>query len=174
MEQQGAVPEIEFKELTKAACRGRFNCGAAEVNSYLRRDAWKLHNQLTHRVTYSHYPTVSEPNGFVALAAVTEEIRKLPGTFYHRFGGAERFPCLQLVWLGVGTRHQGNKIGKRLVAKAIDTFADVGQKIGLPHLILVPISNDVKPFYRNLGFEEYDNGARMYLPLQTAILASAL
>lgn len=168
------IPPVEFKELTRTACGARFNCGAAEINQYLRREAWKLHSRHTHRVTYAHLCGNASPAGFLTLATVTEEVGKLPGTFFHKFGGANRFPCLQLVWLGVGVEHQGRKIGTRLVGKAIETFADVGAKIGLPHLILVPISNDVKPFYERLGFTEYDDGQRMFLPLQTAIEATAI
>lgn len=168
------VPPVEFKELTRTACGGRFNCGAKEINSYLRRDAWKLHSRHTHRVTYAHLCENDQPAGFLTLATVTEEVGKLRGTFFHRFGGADRFPCLQLVWLGVSLEHQGMKIGTRLVGRAIETFADVGAKVGLPHLILVPISDDVKPFYERLGFTEYDDGRRMFLPLQTAIQATAI
>lgn len=151
------------------ACAGSFNCGSQEVNNYLRKDAWKFHDRRSHRVTYAHLLDDAGPAGFVALACVTEEVRKLPHTHFHRFGIPSHFPCLQLVWLGVKTQHQGQKIGTRLVGKAIETFAMVGEKIGLPHLVLVPISDDVKPFYRRLGFVEYDGGSRMFLPLQTAL-----
>lgn len=176
MEHQGAapIPPVEFKDLTKSACGARFNCGATEINRYLKRDAWRLHSRHSHRVTYAHLSDDALPAGFLTLATVTEEVGKLKGTFFHRFGGADRFPCLQLVWLGVSLDHQGKKIGTRLVGKAIETFAEVGAKVGLPQLILVPISDEVKPFYQRLGFTEYDEGRRMFLPLRTAIEAAGI
>jgi len=166
------VPRIEFRELRKSACSRGFACGESDIDRYLEKEAWKAHKNGLHRVTCSHLEGNGHPAGFYALASVTEEIGKLPGQ-YHLFGGADRFPCLQLVWLGVHGRFQGQKIGKRMVARVINTFAEVGQRIGPPHLVLIPISDEVKPFYRDLGFTEYDNGSRMFLPLQTAVAATS-
>lgn len=170
MTHQGEVPKIEFKKLVKAACNRDFTCGERDVDKYFRKHAWDAHDRGSHRVTYSHLPTAEHPIGFYSLASVTEEIGKLPGQYW-RFGGGDRFPCLQLVWLGVHRRFHGKKIGTRLVADVIATFAEVGERVGLPHLVLVPISEDVKPFYRELGFTEYDEGRKMFLPLQSAIAA---
>lgn len=170
MEHQGEVPRIEFKRLVKAACSKDFTCGERVVDKYFRKEAWDFHDRGPHRVTFSHLPAAETAIGFYSLASVTEEIGKLKGQYWP-FGGSNRFPCLQLVWLGVHTSFQGKKVGKRLVADAIATFAQVGARVGLPHLILVPISDAVKPFYHELGFTEYDDGAKMYLPLQSAIEA---
>jgi len=166
----GEVPSVQFKPLNHAACKTRFTCGAKDIDKYLANDAWKQHSRGTHRVTYCHLTASSAPAGFFTLACVTEEIRKIKGA-YHPFGGSDRFPCLQLVWLGVHSNLQGQKIGKLMLAQAIATFARVGEQIGLPHLVLIPISDEVKPFYAKLGFREYDGGQRMFLPLESAIEA---
>jgi GNAT superfamily N-acetyltransferase len=165
---QGAVPSIGYKPLNKAACQSQFKCGATSIDKYFAREAWKQHTGGVHRVTYGHLEGSTAPAAFFSLACVTEEISKLKGP-YHPFGGADRFPCLQLVWLGVHKALQGQKIGSLMVGKVVEIFANVGAQIGLPHLVLVPISEDVKPFYLSLGFREYDDGKRMFLPLQSAI-----
>lgn len=162
------MPSIHFKPISKAACQTRFTCGATSIDKYLAKEAWKQHTTGVHRVTYGHLENSAAPAAFFSLACVTEEISKLKGT-YHPFGGADRFPCLQLVWLGVHRKLQGQSIGKLMVGKAIKIFAEVGEQIGLPHLVLIPISDEVKPFYKSLGFREYDGGQRMYLPLQFAM-----
>ncbi len=56
-----------------------------------------------------------------------------------------------------------------MVGRVVSLFAEIGPLIGLPHLIVVPLSRDLVPFYRELGFEEYDNGSRMFLPIQSAL-----
>lgn len=164
------MPAIQFQPLVQAACKTRFTCGAKDIDRYFAREAWKQHSRGAHRVTCCHVEQSQAPAGFYTLACVTEEIRKIKGS-YHPFGGSDRFPCLQLVWIGVHSKLQGQKIGKLMLGRAIATFAQVGQQIGLPHLVVIPISNDVKPFYTDLGFREYDNGQRMFLPLQSAVEA---
>lgn len=162
------MPSIGYMALNKAASQSQFKCGATSIDRYFAREAWKQHTGGVHRVTYGHLEGAVAPAAFFSLACVTEEIKKLKGS-YHPFGGADRFPCLPLVWLGVHRQLQGQGIGKLMVGRAIKIFAEVGSQIGLPHLVLVPISEDVKPFYLSLGFREYDNGDRMFLPLQSAI-----
>jgi|GEM_PF-2917611 len=63
---------------------------------------------------------------------------------------------------------QGARIGLAMLGRVVTLFAEFGSEIGLPHLIVVPISEDVKRFYRKMGFEDYDGGSRMFLPLQVA------
>lgn len=166
------APEIELHQLTRAATKSRFCCGEQSVNKYFRSEAWKKHEIRQHRITVACLANNETPCGYFSVATVAEEIGKLPGT-YHLFGAGKHFPCLQLVWIGVDKRMQRKKIGTALVGQVIQLFADVGSSIGLPHLILVPIDQDVKAFYAGLGFIEYDGGKRMFLPLQTAIEATS-
>lgn len=61
-----------------------------------------------------------------------------------------------------------------LAGAVIGLFADVGQRLGIPQLILVPINDEVIPFYQDrLGFSCYRDRSRMYLPLQVAVDAMA-
>jgi hypothetical protein len=51
-----------------------------------------------------------------------------------------------------------------------ELFAEVGPKIGLPCLVLVPINDSVIPFYEEqLGFTCYMDRCRMYLTLPAAL-----
>jgi hypothetical protein len=56
-----------------------------------------------------------------------------------------------------------------MVGRVVSLFAQIGPQIGLPHLIVLPLKPDLIPFYKDLGFEPYDNGSRMFLPVQSAI-----
>jgi GNAT superfamily N-acetyltransferase len=166
---QGAVPSLEFWPLTKNASKASFGCGEKQVDDYFRKHAWKSHERTTHRVTCCALPGVSKAAaGFYSLACVTEEIGKLPGHYYAAFGSSKLFPCLQLAWMGVHKPMQGSKIGLKMLGRVVETFAKVGTEIGLPHLIVVPINDEVNRFYSKMDFEEYDKGERMFLPLQVA------
>lgn len=168
MAPQGVAPPLDFWSLTKAASQATFGCGEKQVDDYFRDQAWKQHERTTHRVTCCS--TLSNPSaaGFYSLACITEEIRKLPGHHYAMFGQSRYFPCLQLAWIGVHRPMQGARIGLAMLGRVVTLFAEFGSEIGLPHLIVVPISEDVKRFYRKMGFEDYDGGSRMFLPLQVA------
>jgi hypothetical protein len=115
---------------------------------------------------------MAAPVGFYSVASVAEEVRNLPGR-YHGFGRGEYFPCLQLVYLAVHGPQKGRGIGLSMAGAVTELFAQVGPLIGIPHLILVPINDEVIPFYENqLGFTCYMNRSRMYLPLQAALDAA--
>lgn len=107
--------------------------------------------------------------GYFAIATAVENINKLKGFHYHAFGEGKWFPCLHLVNVAVRDKFKRRDLGKILVGTAITIFAEIGPKIGLPHMILTPINEGVIPFYEALGFKSYDGGARMFLPLQTAV-----
>jgi GNAT superfamily N-acetyltransferase len=165
---QGEVPSLDYWPLTKEASKASFECGEQQIDAYFKKDAWKQHDRAVHRVTCASLPGSDTAAGFYSLACITEEVRKLPGHHYAPFGGSQLFPCLQLAWIGVHRPMQGAQIGLRMLGKVVTTFATIGSQIGLPHLILLPINDDVKRFYKKMGFEEYDKGERMFLPLQTA------
>lgn len=58
-----------------------------------------------------------------------------------------------------------------MAGAVIELFADTGQKLGVPNLVLVPINDEVIPFYEELGFICYRDRCRMYLPLRDAVEA---
>lgn len=108
--------------------------------------------------------------GFYALSTVIEEAGNLPGVSYVPFfGNPKYFPCLSMVYLAVEKGHQRQGIGSAIMVKVILDFADYGEQIGLPLLILTPLNGKVATFYESLGFARYKRGPGMFLPLQTAI-----
>lgn len=164
----GEVPSLAYWPIKKKTAKTDFGCGEKQIDDYYRKDAWKYHASARHRVTCCSVNDVESAAGFYALACITEEIKKLPGNSILQFGQSPYFPCLQLAFMGVHKPMQRARIGLTMLGKIVTTFAEVGDTIGLPHLIVIPVNADVKLFYSKMGFEEYDKGARMFLPLQTA------
>jgi GNAT superfamily N-acetyltransferase len=112
----------------------------------------------------------ARPIGVYALATVAEDVGNLPA-IYHPFRSSNFFSALQLVWLATDKGFTGRGLGKLMVGQVIRVFADVGTKIGLPHLILVPAAEDrvrLTKFYSELGFTTYNDGESMFLSLQSA------
>lgn len=109
--------------------------------------------------------------GFYALSAVVEGARKIPGSSvpFFRFGSEQYFPCIQLVYLAVQKELQRQSYGETIMAYALRDFAEIGQTIGMPAMIVTPLNEDAKRFYARLGFEPYDRGMRMFLPLKSVV-----
>jgi GNAT superfamily N-acetyltransferase len=63
--------------------------------------------------------------------------------------------------------------GTIVLGEIVRVFAEVGSAIGMPAMILTPINEDAKRFYKRLGFEPYDRGQRMFLGLEAALATIA-
>lgn len=162
---------ISFRRHCSDISTTSFCCGDAEIDKWFRAKSLKDHDKRKHIVTCV-YPTGDDARviGFYALSTVIEEVGNLSGVSYVPFfGNPKYFPCLSMVYLAVEKSHQRQGIGSAIMVKVILDFADYGEQIGLPLLILTPLNNKVAAFYESLGFARYTRGVGMFLPLQTAI-----
>lgn len=161
--------DLSYRPIDVQTITRGFSCGERELDQFFARKALKVHHEGTILTTCAYLPGIAAPVGFFSIASVAEEVANLPGK-YHRFGKGEHFPALQLVYLAVHRRHQGRDIGISMAGAVIELFASAGQTLGLPQLILVPINEQVIPFYEEqLGFTCYNNRCRMYLSLLEAV-----
>ncbi|WP_081764294.1 GNAT family N-acetyltransferase [Sphingobium sp. Ant17] len=163
--------KISFRRHCSEISTTSFCCGDAEIDKWFRAKSLKDHDKRKHIVTCVHAAgDDSVVIGFYALSTVIEEAGNLPGVFYVPFfGNSKYFPCLSMVYLAVRQDQQRQGIGSAIMVKVILDFADYGEQIGLPLLILTPLNSKVAAFYESLGFERYRRGVGMFLPLQTAI-----
>jgi GNAT superfamily N-acetyltransferase len=167
------VPEsaLAFRRHGKDMRTLSFCCGISEIDTWFRTKSLRDHERRKHIVTCVHDAGLeTNPVGFYALSTVIEEARLLPGISYVPFfGNSNYFPCLSLVYLAVAQDRQRQGIGSAMIIRVILDFAEYGELIGLPLLILTPINDGVADFYGWLGFERYRRGSGMFLSLQTAI-----
>ena len=178
MWKDAGVPALEYRYLDEAVKRAGFSCRNPEIDQWFARRALKAHREGSIVVICAHLAGQPDrPIGFYALATVAEEVARLPGLPpRHRLRSGAHFSALQLVWLGVDHRFQGQGFGIRLMAQVVRTFAAVGPQIGLPALIVMPHPENygrLKLFYEGLDFREYVDGGTMFLPLQLALSAQA-
>jgi GNAT superfamily N-acetyltransferase len=59
-----------------------------------------------------------------------------------------------LAWLGVSTDHQGQGLGKRLLAQALRDCHDAGRTFAFVAVVLDCLNESAKTFYRQWGFAE--------------------
>lgn len=75
-------------------------------------------------------------------------------------------PATLLGRLAVDVRYQGDGLGKALVRDAILRTARAGEIVGSALLVVDALSDDLIPFYADLGFlESATDPLRRYLPL---------
>ena len=89
----------------------------------------------------------------------TELVRQLP-----RRG----LPVAVLAWLGIDRRHQGQKLGDRLLAQALSDCYDAGQTFAFVAVILDCVNTAAKTFYERWDFAELPGHPfRLFLTAKT-------
>lgn len=162
---------LEYRDLCADTDTAKFICGDAEIDKWFRTKSHRDHFSGKHIVTCARFDGEEPVIGFYALSSVVEDAKKLPGVAFFPFSSDRFFPCVQLVYLAVHKPIQRRGYGAIIMGQVIRTFANVGAAIGIPALIVTPLNDDAKRFYTSLGFEPYERGTRMFLPLQTALAA---
>lgn len=161
---------LDFRELCGATARHKFKCGDAEIDKWWLRDAWKHHEARKHITTCARQTAQSDPVGFYTLSTVTEDIRDLPGVSIFSLGH-NYFPCLQLVYLAVDAPYQNVGIGSAMIIRLTMQYADIGQAVGIPAMIVTPVNESAKRLYLRFGFESYPRHPRLFMPLRSAVEA---
>lgn len=170
------LPDIDYSALTADTKRAGFTCGDSEIDKWFRNKALAAHEARKHLVTCASF--VGEPDsvvGFYALSAVVEDAKKLPGVPYYSPFSDRQFPCIQLTYMAIRRDLQRNdeEYGTTVLGEVVRTFAEIGEQIGMPAMILTPVNDDARRFYKRWDFEPYYHNNRMFLPLQTAIATLA-
>ena len=132
--------------------RKKFRSGEAEVDDWLATKA--LQNQERHlSVTKVLLDEAGAIAGYYTLATgqvdfndlPSEEAKKLPRRL---------LPVAVLAWLGVATSHQGQGLGRRLLAQALRDCYDASQTFPFIAVVLDCINDTAKAFYERFDFRE--------------------
>lgn len=159
---------LEYRELCNATPRHKLTCGDGEIDKWWRNDALKHHDARKHVTTCARHDAGSDPVGFYTFSTVTEDVRDLPGVSIFSLGN-NFFPCLQLVYLAVDRPYQRQGLGTEMIIHLTMRYADIGQAIGIPAMIVTPLNNDAKRLYLELGFQSYPRHPRLFMPLRVAV-----
>lgn len=148
-----------------------FNCGEADLNTFLRQFARKNDINDIGRTYVAVRPDESDVLGYYTISSGTVKFSQLP-------------PNLKLPRYPVPTAHigklatdlsvQGQGLGEALLFDALETAEAVSKKIGIKIVELIALTEKAKTFYLRYGFEELsDDPLRLYMHIETVRAALA-
>lgn len=155
-----------LEPLQRSHPRPAFDCGQDEVNDWLRTKA--LQNQ---EKRLSATKVLLDQDGqiaaFYTLATGQVDFGDLPSELARKLP-RRALPVAILAWLGVSRAHQGQKLGDRLLARALRDCHEAGQTFAFVAVILDCVDDRAKSFYQRWDFAELPgNPYRLFLSSQT-------
>jgi GNAT superfamily N-acetyltransferase len=154
---------MEFRRLEASDDLTGFSCGDSDIDDRFRNFA--LQNQ--NRGLSSTHVAVDAGRvvGFATLYCYGVEASEFPKNLVR--GLPYRLPVLVLGQLGVGTDHQGQKIGTRLVLRVIPEALKQAETAGCFGMVVDALP-DREGFYQRFGFQGFGatptGAVRMLLP----------
>jgi ribosomal protein S18 acetylase RimI-like enzyme len=154
--------------LNKQHNRTEFDCGKELLNDYLKQQASQdIKRKLSvcfvitenkTRVIHGYY-TLS--NNSIPLSSFSEKIqKKLPNTY-------KSIPTTLLGRLAIDKKYQGKGIGKILLIDALKRSYEISKEIGSFGVIVDPIDEEAKNFYRKYDFIELPDSKKMFIATKT-------
>jgi GNAT superfamily N-acetyltransferase len=155
-------PGFLRETLQRAHPRKAFDCGEPAVNEWLAARALQSQNKhLT--VTKVLLDPRRQIAGYYTLATGQVDFGDLPAASAR---GLPRrlLPVAILAWLGVSSAHQGQGLGRLLLAQALRDCHEAGKTFAFIAVILDCLNDDAKRFYQYWDFEELPgNPYRLFL-----------
>lgn len=145
-----------------------FECGAVEIDDWLRKRAWK--GQIVGNTNVFVYEHNGEVLGFYAIATGGVEHAAAPKPVTRN--APNPIPILLLARLGVDRRGQGRGIGMALLQDALLRSRDIAKNVGFRALVIHCRDDNAKQFYLNLVpsfVESPTDELHLFLPLKGLI-----
>lgn len=157
---------FSLEPLQRSHPRPAFDCGQDEVNDWLRTKA--LQNQEKRlSATKVLLDQDGQIAGFYTLATGQVDFGDLPSELARKLP-RRALPVAILAWLGVSRARQGQKLGDRLLARALRDCHEAGQTFAFVAVILDCVDDRAKNFYQRWDFAELPgNPYRLFLSSQT-------
>ena len=155
--------------------RRAFSCGTDRLDNFLKRTARKHQAGDFTRVWVATYREQAEILGYYAINAHSLQSDDLPATLTKnapRFGG---IPAAYLSMIATDRRHQGQGIGRVLLADALRRALKAADQIGLKAVVLdviddggAEIEQKRRAFYTSMGFRSVPSRPqRMFISIET-------
>lgn len=153
--------------LSRGHDRDGFSCGVEALDTYLREFAFQ---DIKRRVAgcFVMLDDADEIAGFYTLAATSVPLNLLPPAVTKKLPRYPVLPAMLISRLAVATKHQGQGLGRALIADAI--IRTESFRIGAYALIVDAKDDSASAFYAANGFAPIpENAQRMFLPMATAL-----
>jgi GNAT superfamily N-acetyltransferase len=130
--------------------RETFDCGNHALNQWLRQRALANEHQGVSRTVVICSDGSNEVIAYACLSAGAIVLAEVPGAM--RRNMPDPLPVVVLGRLAVDRRHQGQGLGRALVADALQRSLAARRLIGARALLVHAIDAEAAAFYRSLGF----------------------
>lgn len=127
-----------------------FNCGNTAFNRWLQQRALANERQGVSRTVVVCSDEGSHVIAYACLSAGAIVLAEVPGAL--RRNMPDPLPVVVLGRLAVDRRHQGQGLGRALVADALRRSLAARRLIGARALLVHAIDEQAAAFYRSLGF----------------------
>ena len=127
-----------------------FDCGNQALNQWLRQRALANERQGVSRTVVLCPDESNEVIAYACLSAGAIVLAEVPGAM--RRNMPDPLPVVVLGRLAVDRRHQGQGLGRALVADALQRSLAARRLIGARALLVHAIDEEAAAFYRSLGF----------------------
>jgi GNAT superfamily N-acetyltransferase len=159
---------LRLERLRREHPRNQFRCGQEIVDNWLASKA--LQNQEKHlSVTKVVLDRGGAIAGYYTLATGQVDFGDLPAEVSKRLP-RRLLPVAVLAWLGVSMDHQGQGLGRLLLAQALRDCHEAGQTFAFIAVILDCLDDAAKAFYQQWDFEELPGQPyRLFLSAQRLV-----
>ncbi len=147
--------------------RARFDCGAVELNRYLKRIARQhLEKGISRTFVLVDGSKPTEILGFFTLAACEVRSEILPEEFAKKY--PRNVPVTKLARLAVDKRSQYHGLGSYMIMNAMEKVVAVSKNLGFVGFFVDAKDKNIGEYYKRFGFIPLpDTPLKLFLPLKT-------
>ena len=155
---------FRIEPISKRHNTKQFDCGEAELNSFLKQFALKNDSNGIGRTYVAVRPDEEVVLGYYTISSGTVKFSQLPaGLKLPKYP----IPTAHIGKLATDVSVQGQGLGEALLFDALATAESASKAIGIKVVELTALHNKAKAFYLRYGFRELaDDPLKLYLNME--------
>jgi len=158
---------LKIEPLSRQHDRLKFDCGAEDLNQYLRNIARQhLTKGISRTFVLIDDAVPADILGFFTLASCEVRVEKLPQKYVKKY--PQKVPAAKLARLAVAKKRQRQSLGAFMLVNAIERIIRVSEHLGIMVFFVDAKDQSAKAFYEQFGFIALpDNPLELFLPIAT-------
>ena len=154
-----------IEPLAKQHVRDEFDCGNAELNTFLRKYARQNEQKGLSRTYVAVRQNARTVCGYYSLSSSSVEFVHLPEDLQRRYPRYP-IPVAHFGRLAVDRREQGRGLGAYLLIDALLRVLEIADQLGIAAVEVKAIDEEARRFYLKYGFKELkDDHRHLYMPV---------
>ncbi|WP_236014964.1 GNAT family N-acetyltransferase [Geomonas anaerohicana] len=150
--------------------RSSFDCGSAELNSFLRKMARQASSRnISRTFVLTDEAAPEKILGFFSLTSCEVNIADVPLAYQKKYPPQHGLPAVRLARLAVAQKEQGKGYGEYLLTEAMVRTAVVAESVGIMGLYVDAKDENARRFYERYGFVVINpvKPMQLFLPIGT-------